>query len=356
MKRSVRDCLRPEVLSARAYGIEEPEGLIKLDANENPYPPPPAVMNSLAELCRELQLNRYPDPGADRLREALAEKLDWEKDGLLLGNGSDELIGIICTACGHGSAKMLVPVPTFVMYRIIGSVGGWEVDEVPLDEDFELDGGEIVKRLRRDKPRLVVIASPNNPTGNSFDEKVVLEIIEEAPGIVVLDEAYYDFSGKTFLGQLKTHPNLLILRTLSKVGLAALRVGMLLGNPSAISELNKVRLPYNVSAFSQGAALAVLENGDFLDEEIRTIVGERKRLVEEMRGLEGIRTFSSDANFILFRSLRERSGDIFTRIREGGVLIRDLGGPGPLENCLRVTVGTPEENSAFLGVLRADLG
>jgi len=348
------DSIRKEVLEIEAYGVEEPEGLIKLDANENPYALPRTLMEAAAERCRRLDLNRYPDPGAAELRRLLGERIGWDPAGLMLGNGSDELVSILCTACGHAGARMQVPVPTFAMYRIIGSVSGWEVDEVPLDVDFELDGAAFLKRMREVEPRLVVLATPNNPTGNAFDEDVILELVDEAPGLVVIDEAYFDFCGQTFLPLLGQHRNVLILRTLSKIGLAAIRLGILVGHPDVVRELNKVRLPYNISAFSQEVASLVLEDASFLDNEIRAIVKGRTFLMQEMERMEGIRTYRSDANFILFRT-EKSSEEVFRGVREAGVLIRDLGRRGPLENCLRVTVGTPEENGAFLDGLRSSL-
>jgi histidinol-phosphate aminotransferase len=354
MKEELRCAFRDEVLRTEAYGVEEPQGLIKLDANENPYPPPKRVVDAMAESCRGLLLNRYPDPGAERLRGLLATRTDWEKDGLMLGNGSDELIAVLCTACGHSGARMVIPVPTFAMYRHIAAVSGWSVEEVPLGEDFELDGKVLLERIRAAAPRLVVIASPNNPTGNCFDEGIIREVIEAAPGLVVVDEAYFDFSGKTLLPLLRLHRNLIILRTLSKIGLAAIRLGILLADPEVVRELNKVRLPYNVSAFSQEAASLVLEDSAYLDAEIGTIVSERLSLMGKMTEVGGIRPFHSDANFILFRT-RGSSSAVFRRLRENGVLVRDLGRPGPLENCLRVTVGTPEENRAFLTALRKSM-
>jgi histidinol-phosphate aminotransferase len=346
--------IRKEVLEIEAYAVEEPEGLIKLDANENPYALPPELMETAAERCRSLKLNRYPDPGAAGLRGLLGGRIGWDPAGLMLGNGSDELISILCTACGHAGARMQVPAPTFAMYRIIGSVSGWVVDEVPLDDDFGLDGEAFLEKIRQAGPRLVVLATPNNPTGNSFDGDVVRSVVAEAPGLVVVDEAYFDFCGKTFLPLLEKHRNLLILRTLSKIGLAAIRLGILVGHPEVVMEFNKVRLPYNISAFSQEVASLVLEDPSYLDEEIRTIVGERELLMEEMGRMEGLRTYRSDANFILFRTVGN-SAEIFRRVRDKGVLIRDLGRPGPLLNCLRVTVGTPEENRSFLDALRSSL-
>lgn len=354
MKRPLFDNFRTEILKIAAYEVEGPSDLIRLDANENPYPPPGWLMDALAEKCRHLSLNRYPDPSARKLRSLLAERLGWEVEGLMLGNGSDELIAMICTAFGRPGDCAVIPVPTFAMYRLIGLTCGWEVEEVLLNDSFDLDGEALLERIRAKRPGLVIIAYPNNPTGNCFSEEVVRGVLEEAPGIVVLDEAYFDFSGRTFLPLLQRHPNLIILRSLSKIGLAALRLGVLLADPQVARELNKVRLPYNVSTFSQEAATLVLENPSFLEEEIEAILAGRGGIAKEMGTLKGVQPFDSDANFILFRTERD-SDDIFRGVRAEGVLVRNLGRPGPLRNCLRVTVGTPEENRAFIKALRKSL-
>jgi len=341
---------RREIRALGAYEVEEPSGLIKLDANENPYPPPDGIMEELAGACRSLELNRYPDPAARRLRSLLADRIGWDIAGLMLGNGSDELIANLLTACGHSGARLLVPSPTFAMYRLIGLASGWEVEEFPLSGTFDLERGPFIEKVRQYRPRLVVVAWPNNPTGNCVDEEVLEALLEEAPGLVVVDEAYFDFSARTFLPRLQEHRNLIILRTLSKIGLAALRLGFLLADPGVVAELNKVRLPYNVSSFSQAAASIVLEKQTFLEGQIGTILSERATLTKEMGRIEGVQPFPSEANFILFRTGRP-SSEVFGALKERGVLVRDLGRPGPLENCLRVTVGTPQENRIFLDAL-----
>jgi len=351
MSGSLQDIFREEVLRMRAYEVEEPSGLIKLDANENPYPPPGWLMDRIAEACRGLHLNRYPDPAALKLRGLLAERIGWEAGGLMIGNGSDELIATLLTACGHRGARLLVPSPTFAMYRLIGLASGWDVREYQLNEQFDLGKESFLASVRECRPRLVIVAWPNNPTGNCVDEGILETLLAEAPGLVVIDEAYFEFAGRTFLPRLREHRNLIILRTLSKIGLAALRLGILLADPEVVGELNKVRLPYNVSSFSQEAASIVLENPGFLDGEIGELLSERKRLLEVMEDLGGVHPYPSDANFILFRTGKD-SAKVFQELKAEGVLVRDLGRPGPLENCLRVTVGTAEENTAFITALR----
>jgi histidinol-phosphate aminotransferase len=348
--------LRPEVLALRAYGVEDPGGLVKLDANENPYPIPAPVLARIAERVRELELNRYPDPEARRLRGLLARRFDWPVEGVLLGNGSDELIVLLLAACGADGATLLVPAPTFSMYRHIALVSGWRVAEVPLTGRFGLDGEAMAAEAGRVRPRLTALATPNNPTGNRFDEGTVRQLLAAVPGILVLDEAYHDFAGGTSLGLARENARVVVLRTLSKVGMAALRVGVLLADPALARELDKVRLPYNLSSFSQLAAVVALEEPAYLATQVAAIVAERARVAAALAATPGVEAFPSDANFILFRTGRP-SREVFAGLRAGGVLVRDLGhAPGLLERCLRVTIGTPEENDRFLGALPGALG
>jgi len=339
---------RPELRSLRAYEAEEAAGLIKLDANENPCPPPAGLMARIGAAAAALELNRYPDPAAASLRRVLADRCGWTPEGILLGNGSDDLILLLLAACGAAGATLLVPTPTFSMYRHIALALGWRVAEVPLTPSFELDEPELLQRASSCAPRLSVFASPNNPTGNLFDRGIMERYLRAAPGIVVIDEAYHDFAGQSVVDLLAGHRNLVVLQTLSKIGLAALRLGILLADPRVVAELNKVRLPYNVGSFSQVAARMVLENPVFLEGQIRMILAERERLAAALSRLPGVTTFPSDANFILLRTNRP-SRDVFAALQRRGVLIRDLGGsPGMLHGCLRVTVGITAENDSFL--------
>jgi histidinol-phosphate aminotransferase len=343
--------LRPVLAGMRAYEAEDAGRLVKLDANENPYPPPAALRERIAGAAAALDLNRYPDPDAVSLRALLAARSGWRADGILLGNGSDELIVLLLAACGAEAATLLVPTPTFSMYRHIALTMGWRVEEVPLAAGFALDEEALLAGAARTQPRLSVFASPNNPTGNLFERTVLERYLAAASGVVVIDEAYHDFAGASVVPLLERHPNLVVLQTLSKIGLAGLRLGMLLAAPDLVHELNKVRLPYNVGAFPQAAARIVLENAGFLEGQVRAIRGERERVAGALGGLEGVRVFPSDANFLLFRTSKE-SRAVFEGLRKRGVLVRDLGGrPGPLHGCLRVTIGTAEENQAFLEAL-----
>jgi len=347
---------RPELGRLRAYEAEAAEGLIKLDANENPCPPPAELMAQIGAAAAALELNRYPDPAATGLRRALADRCAWKPEGILLGNGSDDLILLLLAACGGEGATLLVPAPTFSMYRHIALCLGWRVEEVPLSAAFELDEPSLLKRAAACSPRLSVFASPNNPTGNLFDRGVMERYLRAVPGIVVIDEAYHDFTGQSVVGLLADHPNLVVLQTLSKIGLAALRLGILLADVRLVGELNKVRLPYNVGSFSQIAAQTVLENPVFLEGQIRMILAERERLAVALARLPGVTVFPSDANFILLRTDRS-SREVFESLRRQGVLVRDLGGsPGMLHGCLRVTVGVQAENDSFLEAMHEMFG
>lgn len=356
MSAAIRPLLRPEIAGLRAYETESAEGLVKLDANENPFPPPPEVMERIGAAAVALELNRYPDPGASALRELLAARSGWQREGILLGNGSDELIQLLLAACGGMNPRLLVPTPTFSMYRHIALTMGWRVEEVPLTASFELDESALLGRAAACSPRLSVFASPNNPTGNLFDRSVMEQYLRTATGIVVIDEAYHDFAGGSVVELIGRHANLVVLQTLSKVGLAALRLGVLLADPQLAGELNKVRLPYNVSSFSQAAARAVLEAPGFLETQVRALREERTRVAAALAQLGGVTAFPSDANFILLRTDRS-SHAVFEELRRRGVLVRDLGSnPGPLERCLRVTVGAPAENDAFLKAMAEMFG
>jgi histidinol-phosphate aminotransferase len=344
--------IRPEVLALRAYAAENAAGLVKLDANENPFPPPAGIMARVGAAAAALELNRYPDPDATGLRHLLASRCGWAADGILLGNGSDDLIVLLLVACGGQGATLLVPTPTFSMYRHSALALGWRVEEVPLTAAFGLDEPALLSRAAACRPRLSVFASPNNPTGNRFDTAAMERYLDAAPGIVVIDEAYHDFAGVSLVPLLERRPNLVVLQTLSKIGLAALRLGMLLAAPELVAEFNKVRLPYNVGTFSQAAARTVLEEPGFLASQVRTIVEERGRIAAALAALPGATVFPSAANFVLFRTAQP-SRSVFTALRDRGVLVRDLGAAaGLLERCLRVTVGTPEENDAFLAAAR----
>jgi histidinol-phosphate aminotransferase len=354
--------IRPAIRALSAYQTgASPPGRIaaKLDANESPFLLRQTVRDRLAaemaEALGSVALNRYPDPEARELRAVLAEALGLSPAQILVSNGSDEAIQLLSMAVAGPGLSVLAPVPTFVMYELCSQVLGLRFVGIPLREDFGLDAERFLTALRRERPPVVFLAWPNNPTGRLFDRAGVEAIVRESAGLVVVDEAYTDYSGQTFLRELARYPNLVILRTLSKIGLAGIRLGMLIASAAVIEELNKVRLPYNVNALSQAAARVVLRHGAVVRERAQTIVTERERLLAALQDLAGVTAYPSDANFFLIRTARPAEV-VFQGLLARGVLVRNFSMMPRLANCLRVTVGTREENDHFLAALTASLG
>jgi histidinol-phosphate aminotransferase len=355
MPKTPEEIIRDEILALKPYLVPDATGMVKLDAMENPYPLPPELRGRIARLVEHAALNRYPDPSAPALKERLRRAFGVpEGIEVLLGNGSDELIQVLALAGARPGAAVLGVEPSFVMFRRIATYAGARYVGMDLREDFSLDIERLLSEIERQAPALIFIAYPNNPTGNLFDAGMIERVIEAAPGLVVIDEAYHGFAGQSFLPRLAGYPNLLVMRTLSKLGLAGLRLGVLLGAPRWIRQLDKLRLPYNVSTLTQLIAAVVLEYGSVLTEQATAIKLERARLLAELRRVPGVTAYPSDANFILFRvSQAERA---FDGLKRRGVLIKSLHGSHRLlADCLRVTVGTPDENTAFLTALTQTL-
>jgi histidinol-phosphate aminotransferase len=353
----VNGLIRPEVRALRAYHVPDATGLIKLDAMENPYAWPDDVKTEWLEKLRDVPINRYPDPAAPalraRLRDALGVPAGME---LLLGNGSDELIQIILMGVARPGAVVVAPTPTFAMYEMIATFVGLKFVGVPLTADFALDLPEMLAILDEFRPAAVFLPYPNNPTGNLFDDDTVETIVREAPGLVIVDEAYHAFAQASFMHRLGGHDNLLVMRTLSKQGLAGLRLGMLAGDPAWLAEFDKVRLPYNVNSLTQASAAFALEHQQVLDAQAAQLRAGRERLFQALSALPGIKAWPSAANFILFRTETRPANEVFATLRAEGVLIKNLSSAGgPLADCLRVTVGTPDENAAFLAALKRAL-
>jgi histidinol-phosphate aminotransferase len=348
--------VRPEIRALRAYHVPDATGLIKLDAMENPYTWPDPLRREWAELLQRVDVNRYPDPTAARLKERLRACFSIPAEaGLLLGNGSDEIIQMLALTLGGPGRVVLSVDPSFVMYRMIATFAGLEYVGVPLcSEDFSLDAEALLAALSRHRPVLVFLAYPNNPTGNLFDTRTLREVIQAAPGLVVIDEAYAPFTEASFLGEVPGHGNLVVMRTLSKMGLAGLRLGYLVGPREWVREVDKTRMPYNINVLTQEGADFALRHKTLLDQQTGRVCAERERLSASLAALPGVQPYPSDANFILFRVAGAPA--IWEVLRSRGILIKCLHGADPLlADCLRVTVGTPEENDALLGALTAVL-
>jgi histidinol-phosphate aminotransferase len=345
--------IRPVIKDIQAYHVADASGLIKLDAMENPYLLSADLKAELQIKVSAAKLNRYPDPSASALRNKLREVMQVpEGQSIVLGNGSDELIQMLAMAVANHDDKDVCLMsfdPGFVMYKMIADFAGIKYAGVPLAEDFSLDMEKTRKAIKQHDPAIIFIAYPNNPSANCYNEKDIEEIISIAPGMVVLDEAYHPFAQTSFMNRLTEFDNLLVMRTVSKMGLAGLRLGLLCGHPDIIKEIDKIRLPYNINVLTQISVELVLDNIDELNQQAKKIRDERERLLEAMNALPGLDVFPSQANFILFRVLDKPANDVFDSIKQSGVLIKNMkADAGLLRNCLRVTVGTPEENQAFV--------
>jgi histidinol-phosphate aminotransferase len=343
--------VRPEVRAQKAYVVAPADGMIKLEANENALPLPDAVKARVAAALAQVPLNRYPDGAADATRAALRRALAIpDALGLLVGNGSDELIQLVVSALAGPGATVLAPEPTFVMYRVNALNAGLRFVSVALKADFTLDRAAMQEAIERERPAVIFLASPNNPTGARYATADVEAIIRAAPGLVVLDEAYVPFADESFLGRAGEFPNLLLMGTLSKVGMAGIRLGYAVAAPEWIVELNKVRPPYNVNSLTQAAAVALLAETGWIAEQAGAIRAERRRLTVALAQLAGVEVFPSQANFLL---VRVTSADrVFDGLKAKRILVKNVAGGHPLlANCLRITVGTPDENDLLLAAM-----
>jgi histidinol-phosphate aminotransferase len=349
--------VRDEIRALAAYHVAPSAGLVKLDAMENPYRLPPALAEALGRHLAQVAINRYPDPGAAGLKDALRRAMAIP-DGLdmVLGNGSDEILQMIAVALARPGSTMLALEPSFVMYRMSAIAAGMGYAGVCLAPDFSLDLPATLAAVERLRPALTWVAYPNNPTGNLFPREAILAIVDASPGLVVVDEAYYAFSGgASLLAEVGRHPNLVLVRTVSKLGLAGLRLGLAVGPRDWLGEFDKVRLPYNVNSLSAAAAEFMLARHEVLEEQTRAIVRDRGLLEAGLDAIPGVRRFPSAANFVLARV--PGAPRAFEGLKGRGILVKNLHGSHPLlADCLRFTVGTPDENARLLSALAPAIG
>ena len=349
------DAFRPDVLAMHAYHVQDAAGFIKLDAMENPFTLPPALQDALGRRLGAVALNRYPGTRIDDLKTALqAHAQVPEGYGLVLGNGSDELIAMLSLACARPGATVLAPLPGFVMYEMSATLQGLRFVGVPLSADFELDAAAMVAAVREHRPAITYIAYPNNPTANLWDEAAIGQVIqavgEAGCGFVVIDEAYQPFASRSWLHRLNGQPHVLLMRTLSKFGLAGIRLGYLMGPQAVTSQLDKVRPPYNVSVLNAEAALFALAHEAEFVRQATVIKAERERLMAALGRLPGARAYPSQANMILVR-VNDAAG-VFAALKQRGILIKNVAPAHRLlANCIRLTVGQPTENDALIAAL-----
>ncbi|TNC81721.1 MAG: histidinol-phosphate transaminase [Oleiphilus sp.] len=360
----IEQLIRPEIRALKSYHVPDASGLLKLDAMENPHAWPGALMSEWHEALAKVEANRYPDPSASALKAQLRtlmqlDKLEQESGqnlDILLGNGSDEIIQIIAMALANSERGIMAPEPAFVMYGMIAKFVGMPYHGIDLNEDFSIDIDTFVEAVKAHDPALIFLAVPNNPTGNVFELADIEQIIEASNGLVVIDEAYLAFTESDLLELCAYHDNVVVMRTLSKVGLAGLRLGFLIGRPAWLSEFDKLRLPYNINVLTQTSAEFALQHYDALVAQTRELCEERTRLFNALMQIDALEPYESEANFILVRCTGKPAKEVFEAMKASGVLVKCLEGAHPLlSSCLRLTVGTSEQNAQMLEVLRASL-
>jgi len=349
--------IRQDVQSMHAYAIQDSAGMVKLDAMENPHRLPMALQAKLGQRLGALALNRYPDGRVNELRRALADYARMpEGFDIMLGNGSDELISLLAMACDVEGGSILAPLPGFVMYAMSAQLQGLKFIGVPLTADFELDETAMLAAIEEHQPSIIYLAYPNNPTANLWDDAVIEKIIEAAPGLVVMDEAYQPFSSKSYIDRITRHGHVLLMRTLSKFGLAGVRLGYMMGPKALIAEVDKVRPPYNISVLNYECALFALEHQAEFAAQAGELVAQRAQLMDALAGMaaKGVKAWKSDANMILVRV--PDAAKTFEGMKSHKVLVKNVSKMHPLlANCLRLTVGTADENAQMLAALEKSL-
>lgn len=347
--------IRQDVQSMHAYAVQDATGLIKLDAMENPHRLPPVLQAELGQRLGAVALNRYPGPRIDELRAALARQAGLPAGcALMLGNGSDELISLLAMACDVPGASILSPLPGFVMYAMSAQLQGLKFVGVDLTPDFELDEAAMLAAIAQHQPSIIYLAYPNNPTANLWDDAVIERIVQAAPGLVVIDEAYQPFSSRSYIDRLGRHPHVLLMRTLSKFGLAGVRLGYMMGPSALIAEIDKVRPPYNISVLNAEAALFALEHAGVYEAQAADLRAQRQALLQALAALPGVQVWPSDANMVLVRVPDAQAA--FEGMKRRGVLVKNVSKMHPLlARCLRLTVGTADENAQMLAALQASL-
>jgi histidinol-phosphate aminotransferase len=357
----IANIIRPDVRALSAYHVQDAAGCIKLDAMENPYQLPEDLRAELGRRLADVAMNRYPAPSYTALKAAICAKLGVPAGyDVVLGNGSDELISMLSVACAQPGACVLAPVPTFVMYAMSAQFAGLKFVGVDLKPDFSLDRDAMLAAIAAHRPAVTYLAYPNNPTGSLFDEAAIVDILRAVgdSGIVVVDEAYQPFADASFMPRLAGFDNLVVMRTVSKLGLAGIRLGYMSASAALLNEFEKVRPPYNINVLTQAAAEFALAHSDVLDAQATLLRAERSRVRDVLAAMPGVTVFPSAANFLLLRIDQPGldAAQVHARLLEQKVLVKNVGKMHALlHNCLRVTVSTPEENKQFLDALQTAL-
>jgi histidinol-phosphate aminotransferase len=362
MSQNPLNTIRQDVQSMHAYAVQDSTGMVKLDAMENPFALPPALQAELGARLGAVAIHRYPGARIDELKQALARHVDLPAGcGLMLGNGSDELISLLAMGCDLPGATILAPLPGFVMYAMSAQLQGLQFVGVPLTADFELDEPAMLAAMREHKPAITYIAYPNNPTANLWNADTIRRLIAEAAGfggLVVMDEAYQPFSSHSWLDEIRAQPaahaHVLLMRTLSKFGLAGVRIGYMVGAQALVHEIDKLRPPYNVSVLNAECALFALEHAEVFADQAAQIREQRALLIDALAAMPGVTPFPSEANMVLVRVPDAQR--CFDALKAQGILVKNVSRMHPLlTHCLRLTVGTPSENAQLIRALQTAL-
>lgn len=353
MSKKFLNVIKPEVRALAAYRLAPERSAVKLNQNENPWGPSEIIKQEIWRQIYQRQWSRYPDFTPATLREKLARHVGWQVDGILVGNGSNEMIQAVLAAIVSPGVKVMISQPTFAVYKQVATINGARVIDVQLTSDLKLDVPKILFTIESEQPEVIFVCSPNNPTGGMIDKKDLRKILAAAPGIVVVDEAYHEFSGYTAVPLLTKFENLVILHTFSKaIGMAGLRIGYLMTSPDVAREIDKVILPYNLNLFSRIAAETALELYETeVKPQISLILKERDRVFDKLREITGVNPLPTTANFILCRLALEPKF-VFEKLKENNLLVRDVSAMPALKDCLRFSIGTPEENDRLLAAMR----
>ncbi len=345
----INNWIRPDIKAIDAYHVPPSDDMVKLDAMESPFPLTDALIGQYLVYLANVQLNRYPSASSNELQQTLRALMDIPNEfGVLLGNGSDELIQLLALACDTGDTILSVE-PSFVMYGMIAKFTRLNYQSVALTNNFEIDADAMQRAIETHNPKLIFIAYPNNPTGNAFDRTVIETIITSTNALVVLDEAYYAYANDSFLLDINKYPNLVLLRTVSKIGFAGLRLGLLIGTQDTVTALEKLRLPYNINVLTQASANFLLKEKYEINKNSQTILKERTELSVTLGAISGLQVYPSQANFILFKA--SNANLLFEFLKANGVLIKDLSTAPALTDCLRATIGTQTQNQTFISLV-----
>ena len=346
----IEQWLRSDIKNIDAYHVPVSKDMIKLDAMESPFGVPEDLKVEFLKCIEQSEVNRYPEADPSPLKDTLRSLMDIPDEfGILLGNGSDELIQLLALACSKDDLIMSFE-PSFVMYELVSKYVNLEYFGVQLDSNFDINLSDALLIIEREKPKIIFIAYPNNPTGNCFDYDAIIEIIKSTNSMVILDEAYYAYSDKSFLSEISNFPNLLVLRTISKIGFAGLRLGLLIGDQETITQLNKLRLPYNINALTQTSANFLLQDKQRIINNAQIIIEERRRLAHELSLFSKFKVYPSQTNFILVHS--EDAHSLHTALKENGILIKGFPKGSKLSDFIRISVSEPVENNILIDAIR----